>query len=167
MAWQPVYEYDFKSSCSKVLIKGGLGQLGTGLARFFFILSWYDLDMFRQGTSSQYQYCYLDLVICSDLELLKDFAPAPEGAAAAVSLFVSSTNSIQIVRRQCCLLCFPYCLILDIRWKWTKLWKIHISQQCEEGIFVSVICFPPGYNSSKNTMTVAFSSKYPPIRWYL
>ena len=36
----------------------------------------------RQGTSSQYQYCYLDLVII---------------------LFVSSPNSIQIVRRQCCL----------------------------------------------------------------
>ena len=35
MALQPVYECDFKSSCSKVLIKGGLGQLGTGLARFF------------------------------------------------------------------------------------------------------------------------------------
>ena len=33
----------------------------------------------RQGTSSQYQYCYLDLVISY------------------------STNSIQIVRRQCCL----------------------------------------------------------------
>ena len=39
----------------------------------------------RQGTSSQYQYCYLDLVIWY------------------WSLFVSSTNSIQIVRRQWCL----------------------------------------------------------------
>ena len=39
----------------------------------------------RQGTSSQYHYCYFDLVIWH-------------------SLFVSSTNSIQIVRRQCCLL---------------------------------------------------------------
>ena len=42
----------------------------------------------RQGTSSQYQYCYLDLVIW-------------------YSLFVSSTNSIQIVRRQCCLVPVP------------------------------------------------------------
>ena len=30
-------------------------------------------------------------------------APPPRGVVAAVSLFVSSTNSIQIVRRQCCL----------------------------------------------------------------
>ena len=33
-----------------------------------------------------------DLPFSSELELLKDFAPAPEGVAAAVSLFVSSTN---------------------------------------------------------------------------
>ena len=45
----------------------------------------------KQGTSSQYQYCYFDLVILI------------EGVVAAVSLFVSSTNSLQIVRRQCCL----------------------------------------------------------------
>ena len=43
------------------------------------------------------------LPVSSELWLLKDLAPPPEGVAAAVSLFVSSTNSIQIVRRQCCL----------------------------------------------------------------
>ena len=44
------------------------------------------------------------LPVSSELWLLKDLAPPPEGVAAAVSLFASSTNSIQIVRRQCCLL---------------------------------------------------------------
>ena len=34
-------------------------------------------------------------------------APPPRGVVAAVSLFVSSTNSIQIVRRQCCLIHRP------------------------------------------------------------
>ena len=52
-------------------------------------------------------FCYrsqLNKAPCvSIISIIKDFAPAPEGVAAAVSLFVSSTNYFQIVRRQCCL----------------------------------------------------------------
>ena len=52
-----------------------------------------------------------DLPFSSELELLKYFASAPEGVAAAVSLSVSSTNYSQIVRRPCCLTLTPKCWI--------------------------------------------------------
>ena len=47
--------------------------------------------MARQGTSSQYQYCYLDLVIWFCLSLFVTICQ------------LNQFNSIQIVRRQCCL----------------------------------------------------------------
>ena len=72
MAWQPVYQCDFKSSRSKVLIKGGLGQLGTGLARFFFILSWFDLDMFTKNVVVNRSN---KATVLSDMEFVQNFTP--------------------------------------------------------------------------------------------
>ena len=57
--------------------------MGGGLSFLTFAICWFD----RQGTSSQYQYCYWSTIVIWILS----------------SDIVSSTNSIQIVRRQCCL----------------------------------------------------------------
>ena len=56
--------------------------MGGGLSFLTFAICWFD----RQGTSSQYQYCYWSTIVIWILS----------------SDIVSSTNSIQIVRRQWC-----------------------------------------------------------------
>ena len=79
----------------------------------------------RQGTSSQYHYRYLYLVIWY------------------WSVFVSSTNSIQIVRRQCCLGSSLHFKDLDIPYTWhngigttsCSVCLINLSRVAEVGTF--------------------------------
>ena len=83
----------------------------------------------RQGTSSQYQNCYLD----------------------PVSLFVSSTNSIQIVRRQCCIV-FSLMVVFNLiylfkslssksqHWPFNPFPILAFLNQVNQGLLDKVVC---------------------------